>query len=317
MCCFSRPVLSVDTTRIFARPTGRGTQFLAYQMKYESREENAMILPVPIKQPAREDSLRFIDLKEYDEFFDHLDLGFPEEPESRGFGCSDGVKSATGSATLAVHKIGNYIASFVPSIKDFSRLDARFRLPEETWLKQPQYAGYGFAVFQLAPGKLFEPHPMAFEFETAETSIYFPTLHIHDGEIHEMEEFDHVLYLQHAGLDSRVYPYRNADVRDRSTGIERSKFVAKEFCDAGKSQGVVNPDLLVHRVRMIGKQPNRDTVIAAIGDPTTPTLNLRGLLWYWPWLVVAAGVTWLFARRSKLKRLRAIGDAENSLRDGK
>jgi hypothetical protein len=306
MCCFSRPVLSVDTTRIFARPTGRGTQFLAYQMKYESREENAMILPVPIKQPAREDSLRFIDLKEYDKLFADLESGFPYTPPSRGIGCSDEGKSST--SALMVYQVGNYIASFVPTIKDFSRLDARFWLPEETWSKQPQYAGYGFAVFQLASGKL-KPHPMAFEFETAETSVYFPTLHIHDGEIHETEEFDHVLYLQHAGLDSRVYPYRNADVRDRSTGIERSKFVAKEFCDAGRSQGVVNPDLLVHRVRMIGKQPNRDTVIAVIGDPTTPTLNLRGLLRYWPWLVVAAGVTWLFARRSKLKRMRAASTA--------
>lgn len=230
-----------------------------------------MILPVPIKQPAREDSLRFIDLKEYDKLFADLERGFPYTRPASTMGCMES-KSSSGYG-LAVHKVGNYIASFVPSIKDFSRLDARFRLPEATGSKQPQYAGYGFAVFQLVSGKL-KPHPMAFEFETAESSVYFPTLHIHDGEIHETEKFDHVLYLQHAGLDRRVYPYRNADVRDRSTGIERSKFVAKEFCDAGKSQGVVNPDLLVHRVRMIGKQPNRDTVIAAIGDPTTPTLNL-------------------------------------------
>lgn len=275
-----------------------------------------MILPLPVKQPAREDSLRFIDLKDYDEFFADLERGFPYEPESPVFGCDTRVTSGYGNATLEVHKVGDYIASFVPTLKDFSRLDIRFRLPEETWLKQPQYVGYGFAVFQLTSGKL-KPHPMAMEFETTETSVYFPTLHIHDGEIHETEKFDHILYLQHAGLDSRVYPYRNAEVRDRSTGIERSKFVAKEFCDAGKSQGVVNPDLLVHRVRMIGNQPNRDTVIAAIGDPTTPTLNLRGLLWYWPWLVVTAAVTWLFTRRSKLKRLRAIGEAENRLRAGK
>lgn len=315
MCCFSRPVLSVDTTRIFARPTGRGTQFLAYQMKYESREENAMILPVPIKQPAREDSLRFIDLKEYDGFFADLEKGFPYIEPVFSIGCDKRVTSGYGNA-LEVQKVGNYIASFVPSLKDFSRLDARFTLPEETWLKQPQYAGYGFAVFQLASGKL-KPHPMAMEFETAETSVYFPTLHIHDGEIHETEKFDHVLYLQHAGLDSRVYPYRNADIRDKSTGLERSRFTAREFCDAAKSQGVVDPNLLVHRVRMIDKQPNRDTVIAVIGDPTTPTLNLRGLLWYWPWLVVIAAVTWLFARRSKLKRMRAIGEAESSLRDGK
>lgn len=301
MCCFSRPVLSVDTTRIFARALDGGSQILAYQMKYESREENAMILPLPVKQPASDAGLRFIDLKDYEKFFDDLEKGFPYTPPSSGIGCSDSAKSASG---LAVHNVGNYIASFVPTLKDFARLDPRFTLPAATWAKLPQYRNYGFAVFQLASGKL-KPHPMAFEFQNASDSIYFPTVHIHDGEVHETEEFDHVMYLQHAGLDSRVYPYRNAYIRDKSTGMERSKYIAEEFCDISKSQGVVNPELLVHRVRMEGKQPNRDTLIAALGDPTTPTLNLRGLLWYWPWAVVVAGVAWFLARRDKLKRLRS------------
>lgn len=309
MCCFSRPVLSVNGTRIFARATDHGSQFLAYQMKYESRDVNAMILPVPVKQLVREDSLRFVDLKGYEKFFDDLERGFPYTPPSSGFGCSEQSKSAGGQAALEVHKVGNYIASFVPTLKDFSRLDARFTLPEKTWLQQPQYASYGFAVFQLAAGKL-TPHPMAFEFESASTSTYFPTLHIHDGAIHDTEKFDHEFYLQHAGFDSRVYPYRNADVRDRSTGLERSKYIAKHFCDAAKSQGVVNPNLLVHRMSLLGMQRNQDTIIATYGDPAIPTLNLRRFLPYWPWLLIGAAAAWFFARRSRLKMLRLNGSAD-------
>ena len=45
MCIFSQPVVSVNNTRIFARATAGGTQFLAYQMNYESAGENAMMFP--------------------------------------------------------------------------------------------------------------------------------------------------------------------------------------------------------------------------------------------------------------------------------
>ena len=52
MCCFSQPVEAVFDTQIFARLTGRGSQYLAYQMNYKSDSENAMILPIPVRQPA-------------------------------------------------------------------------------------------------------------------------------------------------------------------------------------------------------------------------------------------------------------------------
>src|SRR5205823_13970089 len=122
---------------------------------------------------------------------------------------------------------------------DFARLNDRFRLPDETWSRLPRYKDSGFAVFQLAAGSL-KTHQMAFEFETAMNSIYFPTLHIHDGQIHDTEEFDHILYLQHAGFDSQVYAYQNPHIRDKSTGLIRSQSVAKQFCDVTKSNGLVD-----------------------------------------------------------------------------
>jgi len=298
MCIFSQPVAAVKDTHIFARLSGRGTQYLAYQMNYESQGENAMILPIPVQQPARDNSSRFIDLHDYANFFGDLVQGFPLCMPSIPIGCSGHPKSA--AAPLTVFEVGNYIASFVPTLADFARLDSRFRLPDQTWSQLPRYKDFGFAVFQLAAGSL-RPHPMAFEFQTALSSIYFPTLHIHDGQIHDTEEFDHILYLQHAGFDSRAYAYQNWNVPDKSTGLIRSNSVAKSFCDINKSNGILEANLLVHRQIIHGKQPNQDTEIAVSGDPTRPTLNLRFLWSYTPWLAFAAAVTWFFARRSRIK----------------
>lgn len=304
MCIFSQPVTSVSSTRIFARPTGRSTQFLVYQMNYESREPNAMILPIPVRQPAGEESLRFIDLEGYPEFFDDLSTGFPYQPPPYSVGCS-ASRNGAAADSLTVFNVGNYIASFVPSLTDFSRLDERFTLPKSTWAQVPQYAKYGFAVFQLAAGSL-TPHPMAFEFETALESIFFPTLHIHDGEVHASEPFDHVLYVQHAGLDSRVSSYQNSDVLDTSTGLIRSKYTAREFCDIARCSGVVDKGLLVHRKFIQGAYPNSDTEIGVVGSPTVTTFNVRPLLEYTPWLLISAAATWLFSRRCKIKRISKL-----------
>lgn len=123
MCIFSGPVVDVSRTQMFARAAAGGSQFLVYQMKYGSVAENAMILPVPIRQPARDDSLRFIDLKAYPKFFTDLDQGFPYRAPFIAIGCAEPGPKVSARAQLEVHKIGNYIASFVPTLADFTRLD--------------------------------------------------------------------------------------------------------------------------------------------------------------------------------------------------
>lgn len=301
MCCFSQPVISVSNTQIFARLSGTGTQFLAYQMNYQSREQTAMILPLPVKQPATVDTLNFIDLKEYDTFFDELANGFPfHSPPS--IGCS-APHDLTSDTFLEVVAVGNYIASFVPTIADFDRLDPQFTLPKETWESIPGYKNFGFAVFQLAAGSL-KPHPMAFEFKSARDELFFPTVHIHDGTVHDSEDFDHILYMQHAGLDSKVHGYENSHVYDKSTGLIRSKYAANRFCKIDKSAGLINGDLLVHRRIMKGRLPNTDTIFTIVGDPLKLSLNLKPWLSYAPWLIVLASLTWFFNRRSRIKRLR-------------
>ncbi len=259
-----------------------------------------MILPLPVKQPANDKTLNFIDLKDYDAFFDELADGFPfHSPPS--IGCSAPFDAAS-RHVLEVFEVGNYVASFVPTVSAFERLDRQFTLPNGIWANIPGYESFGFAVFQLAAGSL-KPHPMAFEFQTEKTELFFPTIHIHDGEIHESEEFDHVLYVQHAGLDSRVYGYQNSHVEDKSTGLIRSKYRASHFCDVDKSAGLIDGNLLLHRKIIRGKLPNVDTTFAFLGDPIKPSLNLRPWLLYTPWLIAITAIGWFFNRRSKLKNI--------------
>lgn len=301
MCMFSQPILSVQATRIFARLTGRGSQFLVYQMKYSSDQDNAMILPLPVRQPTNAQSLRFIDLQNYESFFDDLERGFPLEPPAFSIGCGEAKSSALVSRTLQVFNVGNFVASFVPTMADFSRLDPRFNLSKEAWDNLPSYQHFGFAVFQLASGNL-KPHPMALEFEKSIDGIFFPTVHVHDGAVHPVEEFDHLLYTQHAGFDSQVGKYSSMCIPETVTGFARSKFTASKFCKVEKTQGIVRSDLLVHRRIMQDNFPNKDVIATAIGDPEVRTLNLRPLLSLWPVGIALAALTWFVRRRMRLTK---------------
>ena len=52
-------------------------------------------------------------------------------------------------------------------------------------------------VDAVMPPRTRTVHPMAFEFpRRAPAALFFPTVHIHDGEVHETAMFDHRLYCQ-------------------------------------------------------------------------------------------------------------------------
>ena len=303
MCCFAQPVLSVTDTNLFARHTGKGTQFLAYQMKFSSEKPNAMILPLPVATPAKEDSVQFISLKGYDNFFKDLNRGFPNitpSNRSRSLGSVEPTDSI--QKKLIVHEVGDFVASFVPTVKDFSRLDPQFVIPKESWDKVPGYGDYGFAVFQLKKLK-GTTHPMAFEFKTRhKNDIFFPTVHIHDGEVHRRESFDHALYLQSETFDEVVDKYRNRHLKDKATGFVRSRKTAKTFCNIEKAKGLVLGDQLVHRLELKGKLENKD-VLASIGRGPYK-FSQSSLRKFWPVAPIAAclaGMTWIFHRRDKFQ----------------
>ena len=84
MCCFSRAVQKVADTNIFARPSKDGRQYLVYAMTFASKEDLAMILPLPTPKGSPENALRFINLEKYTDFFKDLAAGFPAPKPTRG-----------------------------------------------------------------------------------------------------------------------------------------------------------------------------------------------------------------------------------------
>ena len=269
MCCFSRPVKYVGATQIFARPLSDGSQHLVYSMNFEASEELAMVLPLPVPPGAPEDAVRFINLEGYAKLFQDLARAFPAQllqPRSAGFAR---MLASNAAPPLVVHDVGRFEASFVPRIADFARLDPRFTLAPEVWDKLPRYRDWGFAVFKLKPkarswlqrvtGR--EPgrqtiHPMAFRFPRRDPStLFFPTVHVHDGEVHARASFDHTLYCQ---LEGAPAPIDGA----LFGGWDRSAEPLGAFVDGARAADIVDAAASGLRVSLLGQLPNRDIEIA-------------------------------------------------------
>ncbi len=224
-------------------------------MRYDADEEVAMILPLPAALPAGGNSIRFLSLKDYASFFDDMDKGFPQPAENFGPGPFGGSPS---EETLKMESVGNFDASFVPTIRDFERLDPRFRIPEPTWGKLPDYHDFSFAVFQLkADAKTV--HPIAFEFATRlpEGELFFPTVHIHDGEVHETADYDHTLY-QQGGQPRGQTRLRHEESPVDDLSWAESRGIPVQFMQAGRAAGTVDPRLHIYRLSLKGKYLNRD-----------------------------------------------------------
>jgi hypothetical protein len=251
MCCFSQSVQRVANTRIFSRRMDESRQAIAYQMEFAAAADLAMILPLPIVPGSGEKVVKFINLKEYSTFFSDLDSAFPR-PEEEGFGRGVAVAGGSPKPQLAVQSVGSFEASFVPTVADFRRLDERFRIEPEIWAKIPRYADYGFAVFKLKKGA-HKVHPMALSFPSRHPEkLFFPTVHIHDGEVHAKEHFDHELYCQvsRPGLFEMMR-------------WEESPGIAKAACKIEKSAGLIFGEGHIYRRRMIGNFANKDVVLGA------------------------------------------------------
>lgn len=245
MCCFSGQVRSVSRTAIFARDAGDGQQYLAYRMNLHADQEVAMVLPLPVPAKSPDDAVKFIDLSGYPEFFTALyaAMEYPQPkslPETLG-------PTRSAQPKLEVVKVGSFEASFVPTIADFTRLDERFRLPAGTWEKLPSYRDFGFAVFKLAAGKQ-QIHPMAFRFPRRDAStLFFPTVHIHDGTVQNQAMFDHDLYAQ-VGKEG-------AGMWNESPGL------AGRHVDIKRAMGLVDGQQHLYHRSMKGLLPNQDTLL--------------------------------------------------------
>jgi hypothetical protein len=229
-------------------------------MQYSADSELAMILPLPTPPNSPEDAVQFIDLSGYRDFFDDLHDAFPAY-YTKGYGSS--LKRSRGVDSLKVHDVGDFEASFVPTLADFRRLDKRFKLPEGTFEQIPQYSNYGFAIFKLKPGADTKTHPMAFSFPCRQRQLFFPTVHIHDIKVHEWEKFDHSLYFQGDNWD------RDKLSKQISAGSKRPDYpanyradvsgdVMRHYMDAGRTNGILDGGAKAYLIKMRGEFKNED-----------------------------------------------------------
>jgi len=266
MCCFTIPTPSnvwqrffgarvhVSATNIFARITAPGVQVLAYSMNLRTSHDVAMVLPVPVRPNAGENAVRFIDLSAHPNMFSDLDMLFAMEVQALPKG---GLVPAFSGArpTLVVYDVGSFIASYVPSRHDFDRLDRRFWLPRVLFDAVPHYKDYGFAVFQLKPGKV-TVHPMAFSFPSRELDrLFFPTVHLHDGRYHARARFDHALYYQHP----RVYRWDGGAFESDAVSVKPPD---KDYA------GLIDLNRAVIRRKLRGRFANEDVWVTT-GRPQT------------------------------------------------
>jgi hypothetical protein len=259
MCVFSRPVPIVTKTNIFAREAPRGGQYLAYSMTFKATEPVAMILPLPVPSGCGDAAVSFIDVSGYPDLFSDLQKGFPESNGANRGGVWAGGRGS-GLAPIPVVNVGSFEASFVPTMDDFDRLDERFRIPSETWALLGDYASFGFAVVELRDGHEQRLHPIALVFPRADTStLYFPTVHLHDGRVHAEEDFDHSLFCQRlahplSGVPASVAP---------EGPWRRSSIPVRSFARPLRSKGLLDGDIPCLRRLLRGKHPNRDVYIPA------------------------------------------------------
>lgn len=251
MCMFSGKVSEVSNTRIFARMLAPARQGLVYAMNVDTPADVAMILPLPVILGSAEDAVKFIDLSKFPHFFSSLDRGFRSLTAGDPFGRSLGP--APQAASLPVHQVGSFEASYVPKMADFARLDERFRLPDGALEKVGLYKDFGFAVFKFKPGKQ-KVHPMALSFHSRfPDRLFFPTVHIHDGVVHEKETFDHHLYAQCHQRGGRAL-----------LEWEESDGNAVVFSQAGLSEGLIDAARHVYRLKLKGEFKNEDQFLLTV-----------------------------------------------------
>lgn len=94
---------------------------------------------------------------------------------------------------------------------------------------------------------------MAFRFPSSVPGkIFFPTVHIHDGKVHELEDFDHTLYAQ---------AWKTAVIKGPQW--EESGLNAGQFVNLRKSNDLVWGGGHLYRRGIVGFAKNEDIIAEA------------------------------------------------------
>ena len=93
---------------------------------------------------------------------------------------------------------------------------------------------------------------MAFSFPRRDPrAIFFPTVHIHDGQVHEKAEFDHSIYCQ-PRPDELLSIHKWEESYTHPAG----------FMQVDKTKGIILPDQHCYKRGLHGYLANRDTFLA-------------------------------------------------------
>src|SRR5690606_35538087 len=137
------------------------------------------------------------------------------------------------------------------------------QLPPAFFAALPRYRDFGFAVFKLAPAEkkgllgLFgagparqRSHPMALTFPPRDpASLFFPTVHVHDGEVHDTAGFDHALFCQPDAFMAATL------------GWDRNGTPLAEHVDGARVAGLVDVAAGAQRRILMGSLRNDDVVL--------------------------------------------------------
>lgn len=246
MCIFTGEVSHVGQTRLFARSDGEHA-LLACAMRVAPLAPLAMVLPLPVPPGTPASSVLWLDLSIYPGIFADLEAAFPHFRFGRG----PSLEIVPTPAPLPVDQIGGFIASFVPTHADFVRLDPEFRIGEGLWQAlRPRYADWSFAVIQLAasPRRTVAVPPFCLRFPRRDRNeLFFPTVHVHNGERPVQADFDHVLYLQ----------TEDPDDEDERMVLGAWDSAATDTVDLRRAGGLVRRGRL-WRQEVAGLHPNED-----------------------------------------------------------
>jgi hypothetical protein len=231
MSAFSGNLQLVSNTRIFARPEN-GQEFLAYQFDFAADGPIALTMPLPTPPGTTADAVKFTDLSGYPEFFVDMEKGFPYARDVTG--ANRKMRAGTPNA---------YEGFFYPTLQDLSGLEEDLRIPDEVWSQLVEYNDFGFAVVKISPD-VHPFYPLALQFPMRNPNLlYFPTLHIRNGQAPEEVNFDHDLFCQ------------------ARAGWLRTYDIASSFMDIDRANGVIDPGERVSRMTVQGMHPNSDILV--------------------------------------------------------
>ena len=224
--------------------TLQGRQSLALSLRISAATDIGLIVPVPIAPGAAESEVRLLSTDGSQSLFESLASGFspatgrPHRRDADEEAAPRTVRYAAAQAMRAV---------YVPSIADFDRVAAHLRLPEAALASRPEYASYGFYVFELPAGQNVRIVPMGFDFPTRHPeAVYFPTWY---GDPTWMPDEGH--------RDITVYTQFGERL-----GWEETRETATRFVNASATRGLIAPDRPVQRKILFGDGNNEDLLAA-------------------------------------------------------